>query len=62
MNITKKKQIHRFREETTGYPWEEGKGRGNTVVGNKEVQTIMYKISYIVQYREYSQYFIITIN
>ena len=31
MNITKKKQIQRFREETTGYPWGEGKGRGNTV-------------------------------
>ena len=34
MNITKKKQIQRFREETTGYPWGEGKGTGNTVVGN----------------------------
>ena len=44
MNITKKKQIHRFREETTGYPWEEGKGRGNTGVGGEKGYCGLYDI------------------
>ena len=41
-------------------------GRGKIGVGDEEVQTTMYKINklqgYIVQHREYSQYFLITIN
>ena len=28
MNITKKKQTNRFREQTSGYQWEKGRGRG----------------------------------
>ena len=40
------------------------RGEGNIGVGDQEVQTTMYKINklhgYIVQYREYNQYFIIT--
>ena len=28
MNITKKKQIHRYREQTSGYQWGDGKGEG----------------------------------
>ena len=38
VNITKKKQIHRYREQTTGYHWGEGE-RGNIRVG-EEAQTI----------------------
>ena len=26
MNITKQKQTHRYREQTSGYQWGEGKG------------------------------------
>ena len=41
-------------------------GRGKIWVGDYEVQTTMYKINklqgYIVQPREYSQNFIITLN
>ena len=28
MNITKQKQIHRYREQTNGYQWEDGSGEG----------------------------------
>ena len=28
MNITKKKQTHRYREQTSGYHWGEGRGEG----------------------------------
>ena len=28
MNITKKKQPHRYREQTSGYQWGEGRGEG----------------------------------
>ena len=45
---------------------QRGGGRGETEVGGKEVQTIMYKMNklqrYIAQHREYSQYFIISLN
>ena len=41
-------------------------GKGDIGVGNYEVQTILYKINklqvYIVQHREYSQYFIMSIH
>ena len=44
-------------------------GRSKIGVGDKEVQNSMYSMykinklqGYIVQHREYSQYFIITIN
>ena len=29
VNITKKKQIHRYREQTSGYQWGEGRGEGH---------------------------------
>ena len=28
VNITKKKQTHRYREQTSGYQWGEGSGEG----------------------------------
>ena len=28
VNITKKKQTHRYREQTTGYQWGEGRAEG----------------------------------
>ena len=34
VNITKEKQIHRYREQTSGYQWGEGRGRGNMGVGD----------------------------
>ena len=41
-------------------------GRGKTGVEDEEAQTTMHKINklqgYTIQHREYSQYFIITIN
>ena len=33
VNITKKKQTHRYREQTSGYHWGEGRERGNIRVG-----------------------------
>ena len=55
-------QIQRRR----GYQWEKGRGRSKARVGDKEIQITMHKISklqgYIVQHREYNQYFIITLN
>ena len=41
VNITKKKQTHRYRELTSGYQWGEGMGEGQYRVGDLEVQTIM---------------------
>ena len=34
MYITRQKQTHRYREQTGGYQWGEGRGRGKTRVGN----------------------------
>ena len=28
VNMTKKKQMHRYREQTSGYQWGEGRGAG----------------------------------
>ena len=33
MNITKQKQIHRYREQTSGYQWREELGEGQDGVG-----------------------------
>ena len=38
----RKKQTHRYREQTSGYQW--GRGRGIIGVGEWEVQTIGYKV------------------
>ena len=40
MNITKEKQTHRYREQTSGFQWQ---GRGNVGTGEWEIQTIGHK-------------------
>ena len=40
MNITKKEQIHRYREQTSDYQWGEGRERG---VRDLETQTSCMK-------------------
>ena len=50
VNITKKKQTHRHREQTSGYQWGEGRGEGKYVgrdqlgVSDYQIQTTIYKI------------------
>ena len=58
VNITKKQQTHRDREQTSGYQWRDREW------GSGKEQTIWYKIGSgcIVQHREYSQYFAGAIN
>ena len=34
VNITKKKQTHRYREQTSGYQWGRAVGQGNIGVGD----------------------------
>ena len=34
VNVTKKKQTYRYREQTSGYQWGEGRVRGKTGVGD----------------------------
>ena len=46
VTITKKKQIHNSKEQTSGYQWGEGRGSGKIGVGDQEVQTLRYKINY----------------
>ena len=63
MDITKRKQTHTHREQTSR---ERDQGRDKIGVWNLEVQTIMYKINklqgYMVQHREDGQYFRIIIT
>ena len=63
INITKRKQTHRYREQTRGYQWGEGSGRCHIGI---EVQDTVDKIdklqSYIIQHREQNQYFMVTRN
>ena len=37
MNIAKRKQTHRYREQTSGYQWEEGSRERQDRVGDSEV-------------------------
>ena len=62
VNITKKKQTHRYREETVGDQWGERVERDHMGVGHSEVEMIGYKRSYKDTFREHSQYFVITIH
>ena len=54
MSIIKQKQTHRYREQTSGYQGERGKG-GKIGAETYKVQTTMYKINklqgYIIQHR-----------
>ena len=34
VNITKKKQTHRYREQTSGYQWGEARGEGQNGFGD----------------------------
>ena len=61
MNITKNRQTHRYREQTSGYQWGEGGWEGKYKGRELKLLCISYK-GYTVQHREYIQYFIITIN
>ena len=45
VNITKKKRTRRYREQTSASVGR-GRGEGQYRVGDSEVQTVMYKISY----------------
>ena len=64
--MTKKKQAHRFKEQTNGYQWgegsEEGQDSGIWLGGTNYYYKINTAQGYIVHHREYSQYFIIAIN
>ena len=42
VNIAKKSQTHRYREQTSGYQLGQGKGEGEEI---KEVQVAMYEIN-----------------
>ena len=56
MYVTKHKQAHIYREQTSPYQWGEGRREGQDRVWDWEVQTTMYKIDKqqecIVQHRE----------
>ena len=41
---TKKKQTHRYGEQSSDYQWEEGRGRGNIGVGDKRVIMGLHEI------------------
>ena len=40
----RQRNTHRYREQTSGY--QGGEEKGNIGVGDEEVQTVKYKISY----------------
>ena len=42
VNVTKKQQTHRYREQTSGYQWGEGIGRGKIEV--EELRGINYYV------------------
>ena len=42
----KKKQIHKYREQSSGYQCRDGRRGDNKWVENWKVQTIVYKIRY----------------
>ena len=44
VNVRKKKQTYRYREQTTGYWWGEGREQGLHRGRGEEVQIITYKI------------------
>ena len=65
-NEYNKKETDRYRGLTSDYQQGKERWRDTIGVGDKEVQTIMYRINklqaHTVQHREYSQQFTIIIN
>ena len=61
MNITKKKQTHRYKGQTSGYQWG---GRNTIGVGSGRYKLLAIRQAQgcIVQYGEYRQYFVITVS
>ena len=43
LNITKKKEIHRYREKTSVYQWREGRGEGHDRGGIKSYKALWIK-------------------
>ena len=56
VNITKKKQTNRYREQINGYQQGQGKYRGGGV-GDTNYWVLKQAQEYIVKHGEYSQYF-----
>ena len=62
VNITKKKLTHRYREQSSGYQWELGKGDTEVGRGRYKLLGVRQIQGCIVQHRECSQYFVIAVN
>ena len=61
MNITKNKQVHRYREQTSGYQWgREQRGGTRRGLGGHRYPIVYIRIHCTA--REYSQYCVGTIN
>ena len=43
MNEYNKTESHRYREQTSGYHWEDWRKRGKEGVGDEEIQTTVYE-------------------
>ena len=54
-------KTHRYKEQTSGNQWEEGRERKQDIDGEITSKNYYCKISEL-QHMKYSQYFIITIN
>ena len=63
VNITKRKQSYRYREQARGYQWGEGRG-GARQQGSERYKLLGEKSATrsIVQHGEYIQYVIITLS
>ena len=63
MDITKKKQTHRYREQTSGYQWGGGERKyWGGLGGSGRYKLLGQAQGCIVQHGEYSQYFVITVK
>ena len=56
MYITKQKQTHRYREQTSGYQWgerrDEGQGRGRGLSSTTTIYKVDNQPVHIIQHRE----------
>ena len=62
VNTTKKKQTHRYREQTCSYQFRGGERQWGVGVGEHKPLSVRYAQGCTVQHKEYSLYFVITIN